>query len=501
MRTKYLFAGIAVAVIAAPFIASAATTTDLQAELQGLLAQIAALQAQNTTSVSVSGQAASSSTSLSGTVMSACPIFGRSLSIGSTGSDVTALQQFLNAQGYLNVSATGYFGALTKAAVGKWQVAAGVTTSGNAGFGTFGPISRNFFSRNCGGTTGTTEQPFSADPQSGVAPLAVTFTTSDSINASTTAYSVDFGDGSSEAQMTKGSCVGITAIVGGQGGIRCTYSVQHTYNSNGTYTAKLLKQPSFTCPAGLMCAQTESSAFMLPAPQIVATAIITVGSSTTSGTVSFTASPQSGGAPLTVEFSATAPQGTTLGNTVNFGDGTSGTLMVVPTCSSCNEMGTVSHTYTASGTYNASLTNNLCSCPANGICNCPNIPILATTSVTVTATSSSPNISEINAPGTVTLGVNDIAEVMNENYYFTLNSLTVSTATIQLTQVGCWNSFPSQTPPAIRCMIAVVPIPPQTLSVGQTYEQGNYDIALSNIANNDATFSVGTATTSSPVVY
>ena len=119
--------------------------------------------------------------------------------------------------------------------------------------------------------------------------------------------------------------------------------------------------------------------------------------STTSA--NFIASPTSGAAPLTVEFTATAPQGTELGNTVNFGDGSMGTLGVVPVCSSCNAEGVVLHTYASAGTYTATLTNNLCACPANGICNCPNIPILGTATVTVGTTSVGPNIQQLNAPG------------------------------------------------------------------------------------------------------
>jgi PKD repeat protein len=478
---KTIFAGFTIALLALPFVASAATINDLQTELQGLLAQISSLQAQGSASASVS---ANTSSSLSGTVVASCPSLARSLSLGSTGSDVSALQAYLDTDGYLSVSPTGYFGLLTKAAVGKWQAASGITTSGNVGFGVFGPLSRSFFLRNCGGTT-QSSQPFSADPQSGTAPLTVTFTTSDSVTASSS-YSVDFGDGTSATAMTKGSCIAITAVVGGQGGIRCSYTVDHTYSANGTYTAKLLKQPSFSCPAGLMCAQTES-AFILPAPQVVATTQITVGTSTT-GSVSFTASPTSGAAPLTVQFTATAPQGTTLGNTVNFGDGSTGTLGFVPVCSSCNAEGVVSHTYASAGTYTATLTNNICSCPANGICNCPNIPIFGTATVTVSATSTAANIQQLNAPGSVTLQQNGIAEIRNENYYFTLDSLTSSSATIQLTQVGCWNSFPSDTPPMIRCMIAVVPIPPLTLSIGQTVS--NYPITLTQINGGSATFSV-----------
>jgi hypothetical protein len=64
-----------------------------------------------------------------------------------------------------------------------------------------------------------------------------------------------------------------------------------------------------------------------------------------------------------------------------------------------------------------------------------------------------------------------------------------------VTPVGCWNSFPSDTPPQIRCMIAVMPIAPQTLSVGGHYSSGTYSITLTGIAGGEATFSVGTVST------
>lgn len=495
MRTRTILAGISIALLAVPFAASAATVSDLQAEIAGLLAQIEALQPQGSTSASMNvstagsiGSAQAGGGSLSGTVVSSsssCPNFIRSLSVGSTGGDVTSLQQFLSSNGFLNVSATGYFGALTKAALARWQASAGIAISGSAGSGIFGPLSRNYFSGHCGGTGGgVTAQPFSADPTSGAAPLTVSFTTSDSVTSSST-YSVDFGDSSSSA-MAKGECVGITAVVGGQGGIRCSFNVSHTYSSNGTYVAKLMKD---TCPSGTAC---------FAGPLVVATQTITVGSST-SGGVNFSASPTAGSVPLTVQFTETAPQGNTLATTINYGDGSSGLLGVVPVCSSCNAEAAASHTYTAPGTYNVTLTSGMCSCPANGICNCPNMMIVGTATVTVTGTSTTTsNIQQLNAPGTVTLAQNGIAEIRNESFYFTLNSLTASTATIQLTPVGCWNSFPSDTPPPIRCMIAVVPIPPQTLSIGQSYAAANYGIELTGISNNEATFSVtASATTNS----
>lgn len=99
-------------------------------------------------------------------------------------------------------------------------------------------------------------------------------------------------------------------------------------------------------------------------------------------------------------------------------------------------------------------------------------------------------IQQLSAPGSVSLSPGGIAEIRNESFYFTLQSLSPSSATIQITQVGCWNSFPSDTPPQVRCMIAVVPIPPQTLSVGQTYSAANYGITLTHMSNGTAAFSV-----------
>jgi len=357
MFKKALFTGIGIALLATPFIASASTISDMQAQIQSLLAQIQLLQSQGSTSVS--------GTVSSSPAVAPCFTWYRSLSIGVRGSDVTALQQYLFAQGFLLVSPTGYFGTLTKAAVGKWQSQNGVAAYGSAGYGIFGPLSRASLSRMCGGTT------------------------------------------------------------------------------------------------------------------------------TTTGT-NFTASPTSGAVPLTVQFTSSAPQGTSIGNTVNFGDGTTGTLGFVPVCSSCNAMGVVSHTYASAGTYTATLTGGACACPAGGICNCPNIPILGTATITVGSTTVAPNIQQLNAPGNVSLSPGGIAEIRNENMYFTLQGLTQYTATIQVTPVGCWNSFPSDTPPQIRCMIATVPIPPQSLSVGQSYSSQNYSITLPQINNGAALFSIAT---------
>ena len=56
-------------------------------------------------------------------------VFYRDLSIGSSGSDVTALQTFLESRGFLVMPygvAKGYFGALTQAALARYQASVGI---------------------------------------------------------------------------------------------------------------------------------------------------------------------------------------------------------------------------------------------------------------------------------------------------------------------------------------------------------------------------------------
>src|SRR3989304_965658 len=83
---------------------------DLAAQIQALLAQVAALQAQ----LQAQG----------GAPPAAEPTFSRDLTVGSKGDDVTALQNWLISQkkgakaaALAAVGATGFFGNLTKAAV------------------------------------------------------------------------------------------------------------------------------------------------------------------------------------------------------------------------------------------------------------------------------------------------------------------------------------------------------------------------------------------------
>ncbi|HVX90366.1 MAG TPA: peptidoglycan-binding protein [Candidatus Paceibacterota bacterium] len=80
--------------------------------------------------------------------------FTRDLDAGTSGSDVTALQRWLIAQGYtIPAGATGYYGSQTKAAVAAYQAAHGITPPA----GRFGPATRASIS--LGMAAGTTAPP------------------------------------------------------------------------------------------------------------------------------------------------------------------------------------------------------------------------------------------------------------------------------------------------------------------------------------------------------
>lgn len=113
---------------------AAQSVAELQAQIAALMAQLSAM----------SGGASASSAITS------------DLTVGSTGSQVVALQNSLVSGGYLMMPAgvaPGYFGALTKTAVAKWQAAVGLPATGY-----FGPLSRAKFTGSVAGTTtgGTT---------------------------------------------------------------------------------------------------------------------------------------------------------------------------------------------------------------------------------------------------------------------------------------------------------------------------------------------------------
>lgn len=99
--------------------AGAQTIEQLQAQINALLAQLAAIQGSSQTTGGYT--------------------FTRDLTIGATGADVTALQNWLISKGHaIPAGATGYFGTQTRAALAAYQAANGISPA--AGY--FGPITR-----------------------------------------------------------------------------------------------------------------------------------------------------------------------------------------------------------------------------------------------------------------------------------------------------------------------------------------------------------------------
>ena len=121
--------------------AKAQTAEELQAQINALMAQIAALQGATTPSATT------------------CT-FTRSLTVGSQGEDVKCLQTALTPTYFKNAGgATGYFGPVTAAAVAAWQSANGVTPA----VGYFGPISQAKFAMTAPAPTPTPTTPGSDD--------------------------------------------------------------------------------------------------------------------------------------------------------------------------------------------------------------------------------------------------------------------------------------------------------------------------------------------------
>lgn len=139
---------VAVIALAMTFViaptASALTAADIQ-----MLVALGVIPADK----AAAATAAISTTSTTSTA--SCGSYTRDITMGSTGADVVALQDFLVAKGHLVIPAgvsKGYFGALTRSALAKYQ--ASVMISPAVGY--FGPMTRAKVASDCSTTTTTT---------------------------------------------------------------------------------------------------------------------------------------------------------------------------------------------------------------------------------------------------------------------------------------------------------------------------------------------------------
>lgn len=302
-----------------PFITYGSTQTELYAQLQALLAQVAQLQAQ----LNVVEGGSGTTTSSSNTTV-ACPALSRTLSLGDSGTDVSALQQFLAADKaiYPEGIVSGYFGSLTQVAVQRWQSVHGVVSSGSAattGFGLVGPKTRTAISSACGssGTVSKTQN-LIITPTIGQYPLGVTATFS--LATPCTPFTLNWGDGSTPITQTAASDAICAQVI--------TYKrATHTYQKAGIHTASLNVNGTI-----------ETVSVSVGAP----TAIAKPALYPTEGTVPFTTS---------VTFPVSGSSCTSY--YISWGDGDSNEYepSQFDTCTTDSGTQAVSHTYEVGGDY------------------------------------------------------------------------------------------------------------------------------------------------------
>ena len=100
--------------------------------------------------------------------------FTTNLALGSTGANVTALQQSLIASGYsLPSGATGYFGAQTQAAVIAYQKAHGIAQVGTVGPQTRASLNSNSAAATPTSSTSATSQTSSTSSGSGLTTVQI----------------------------------------------------------------------------------------------------------------------------------------------------------------------------------------------------------------------------------------------------------------------------------------------------------------------------------------
>jgi len=124
MSKKILGVGVVLALVAAVFVGVASTVS---AQSMSLCQTVDALVAAGVIAPDKVA-AAKAAAGCGSTTSSACYSFTKDLTVGSTGADVSALQAKLSVS-----PATGYFGAITKAAVQAYQTSKGISATGYVG--------------------------------------------------------------------------------------------------------------------------------------------------------------------------------------------------------------------------------------------------------------------------------------------------------------------------------------------------------------------------------
>ncbi|MSU74008.1 hypothetical protein EXS56_02615 [Candidatus Kaiserbacteria bacterium] len=200
------------------FTGNQSSTNQITPQIQSILAQIAALQQKWNAlqSPQTTTQTVQTPSTTSG---AGCPALSRALSNGTRGDEVLALQQFLVAQEFLSSGlATGYFGANTQTAVGRWQVANKIFSSGSdgaPGYGVVGPRTRAEIALRCatspsGPSTQTTRTCPLAQPPTALCSTGWRANT-DSVGC-VTSYKCALPLSTSQATSTTGACTAISLL-------------------------------------------------------------------------------------------------------------------------------------------------------------------------------------------------------------------------------------------------------------------------------------------------
>ena len=305
MLKKIAFAGVGIALLVSPLLASADTASEIQAKINILLAQIAQLQQQLSSLRTTTPVEPVQPIFDPAPPSRICPQILRTLDQGISGDDVKEVQAFLG------VSQTGYFGPMTAKAVAAFQADEGLSQ-----VGIIGPMTRAAFARRCG--WGDHNSTFSASPTSGAAPLTVNFNYPADNGNDLAQYAVSFGDGTSgQMQFIVPPCAPPgPGIMVPPNYCRGSFSTSHTYTANGTYTAQLIKSDPGGCPGNI----SDPSCLGAPASrEIVGTVTISVGGNTSDGPRLAPQSDTAGviGAPVSIIGTGFTPGNT---NNVYFGD-------------------------------------------------------------------------------------------------------------------------------------------------------------------------------------
>lgn len=199
--TKYLAAFFASVTVLFPVVASADQLSELQAQVQILQQLLNQLREQTGTGTT---HGTTTCTPLSGPVAP-----------GASGSNVSALQQFLarDTAVYPEGKVTGYYGSLTTAAVQRFQAKYNIVHSGTpstTGYGKVGPKTLEVINSMCGVATNNVGAFMQVSPDEGKAPLQVNVqVTVNTINSCAAAtYQLNFGDQSplQQIQVPAGTC-------------------------------------------------------------------------------------------------------------------------------------------------------------------------------------------------------------------------------------------------------------------------------------------------------